>query len=207
METIFFFLVFIFSAVIHEVSHGYVAKALGDDTAEKEGRLTLNPLVHLDPFGSVILPMIFYLTSKLAGGVGIIFGWAKPVPYNPYNLKNPKQGAFLIALAGPLSNVFVAFCLGLIIKLGLVSGVLAQMFSIIVLINLMLAVFNLMPIPPLDGSTILFSLLPGRFQYFESSFYRYRFAFLLIAILLAGFVINTLLPVIFSLLTGLSAVN
>ena len=202
METIFFFLVFIFSAVIHEVSHGYVAKALGDDTAEKEGRLTLNPLVHLDPFGSVILPMIFYLTSKLAGGVGIIFGWAKPVPYNPYNLKNPKQGAFLIALAGPLSNVFVAFCLGLIIKLGLVSGVLAQMFSIIVLINLMLAVFNLMPIPPLDGSKVLFGLLPPKLYYIEEFLERNSMIFFLLFFLWGGNVVYSVVSYLYGFFVG-----
>ena len=207
METVFYFLVFIFSAVIHEVSHGYVAKALGDDTAEKEGRLTLNPLVHLDPFGSVLLPMIFYLTSKLAGGVGIIFGWAKPVPYNPYNLKNPKQGALLIALAGPLSNVFVAFCLSLILRLGLVSGAPAQMFTIIVLINLMLAVFNLMPIPPLDGSKVLFGLLPAKLFYIEEFLERNSMIFFLMFFLWGGNFVYSIVFRLFVLFTGLRGIG
>lgn len=202
METAFYFLVFIFSAVIHEVSHGYAAKALGDDTAEKEGRLTLNPLVHLDPFGSVLLPMIFYLTSKLAGGAGIIFGWAKPVPYNPYNLKNPKQGAFLIALAGPLSNFFVAFCLGLILRLGLVSGAPAQMFAIIVLINLMLAVFNLMPIPPLDGSKVLFGLLPEKLFYVQDFLERNSMIFFLMFFLWGGNMVFSLVYYFYGFFVG-----
>src|SRR3989339_421432 len=202
METVFYFLVFIFSAVIHEVSHGYVAKALGDDTAEKEGRLTLNPLVHLDPFGSVLLPMIFYLTSKLAGGVGIIFGWAKPVPYNPYNLKNPKQGALLIALAGPLSNVFVAFCLSLVLRLGMVNGVLAELFGIIVLINLVLAVFNLMPIPPLDGSKVLFGLLPDSLAHVEDFLERNSMIFFLMFFLWGGDLVYSIVFGLFSIFTG-----
>ncbi|KKS08067.1 MAG: hypothetical protein A2418_02405 [Candidatus Brennerbacteria bacterium RIFOXYC1_FULL_41_11] len=202
METVFYFLVFIFSAVIHEVSHGFVAKALGDDTAEKEGRLTLNPIKHLDPIGSILLPFVFYLTSKLASGQGMIFGWAKPVPFNPYNLKNPKQGSLLIALAGPLSNFFVAFCLSLVLRLGMVNGVLAELFGIIVLINLALAVFNLMPIPPLDGSKVLFGLLPDSLAHVEDFLERNSMIFFLMFFLWGGDLVYSIVFGLFSIFTG-----
>ena len=101
VEFIFQILILIFSVVIHEISHGAVAYAMGDNTAKEEGRLTLNPLKHLDPFGSVILPTITYLLG------GFIFGWARPVPYNPYNLRNQKYGPGLVGAAGPLSNIIV----------------------------------------------------------------------------------------------------
>ncbi|HCI05239.1 TPA: site-2 protease family protein [Patescibacteria group bacterium] len=204
METLFFFIVFIFSAVIHEVSHGYAAKALGDDTAEKAGRLTLNPLVHLDPFGSVVLPFVFYLISKLSGGAGLIFGWAKPVPYNPYNLKDPKKGGLLIALAGPLSNIFVAFSLSVFLRLGVFGpgSILANFFAVIILINLMLAVFNLMPIPPLDGSKILFGLLPQRFFYIEEFLERNSMIIFLLFFLWGLPLVSFVVFGLFSVFTG-----
>ena len=204
METLFFFIVFIFSAVIHEVSHGYAAKALGDDTAEKAGRLTLNPLVHLDPFGSVVLPFVFYLISKLSGGAGLIFGWAKPVPYNPYNLKDPKKGGLLIALAGPLSNIFVAFSLSVFLRLGVFGpgSILANFFAVIILINLMLAVFNLMPIPPLDGSKILFGLLPQRFFYIEEFLERNSMIFFLMFFLWGLPLVSFVVFRLFNVFTG-----
>ncbi|MGC9603421.1 MAG: site-2 protease family protein [Minisyncoccia bacterium] len=167
--TIFEVIVLIFSVVVHEVSHGFMAEKLGDPTARLAGRLTLNPLKHLDPFGSVILPL---LLSLVPGGV--VFGWAKPVPYNPYNLKNPEKGAALIAVAGPLSNLGVAIGLSVVYHLlGLATGsvllTLQSLVGFIVLINIVLAVFNLIPIPPLDGAKVMTALLPdsaGGFKYF-----------------------------------------
>ncbi|MCB9805734.1 site-2 protease family protein [Candidatus Nomurabacteria bacterium] len=160
MEIIFSIIVLIMSAVVHEVSHGYMALALGDRTAQYQGRLTLNPVKHLDVFGSIIFPL---LLAILPGG--FIFGWAKPVPYNPYNLKNRRWGEFLVAIAGPFSNLFIAFIFGIFIKFGgnLVTPSFYEISMLIVIINVVLAIFNLIPIPPLDGSKVLFSLLPQKY--------------------------------------------
>ena len=154
--------VFLFSIIIHEVSHGLVALRLGDTTAKDAGRLTLNPWPHLELFGSFILPFMLFFAS----GGAFVFGWAKPVPYNPNNLKNPKVGAGFIAAAGPISNLSIAFLFGLIVRFGMpLLGVVGNettviLFHLIILVNILLAVFNLVPIPPLDGSKILFALLP-----------------------------------------------
>ncbi|MEK7169432.1 MAG: site-2 protease family protein [Patescibacteria group bacterium] len=171
MELIVFqIIILIFSAVIHEVSHGFMAEKLGDPTARDAGRLTLNPLKHLDPVGSVFLPLILSLVPG-----GIIFGWAKPVPYNPYNLKNPEKGAALIAAAGPLSNLAIAVVLSIVYRLvGLAGGetfaVLSYLISIIVVINIVLAVFNLIPIPPLDGAKVATFLIPDSAGVFKRFF-------------------------------------
>ena len=152
-----FFLVFVimFSAVIHEVMHGVAADWLGDKTARYAGRLTLNPLPHLDPVGSVLLPLFFTLT-----GSPIFFGWAKPVPYNPYNLKPGRFSEALVAGAGPLSNLVIAIVFGLIIRAGVFGVSVNTVLLLVVVVNTMLFLFNLLPIPPLDGSKILSSLLP-----------------------------------------------
>lgn len=173
-------IILFFSVVVHEISHGYVAKYLGDDTAEKMGRLTLNPLKHLDPFGSIILPLLFIITKA-----PFVLGWAKPVPFNPYNLRNPKTGGGIIAAAGPIVNFILAIIFGLLIRflwpLG-VSPFLILSFAIVVFLNLALGIFNLLPIPPLDGSKILFALLPDK--YFELQRFLETYGFFIILLLL-----------------------
>lgn len=156
---IFQFAVFIVSVILHEISHGAVAYWLGDETAYRMGRLTMNPISHIDPVGSVILPLLLSI-PLLFGIQPVIVGWAKPVPYNPNNLKNPKSGAGLIAWAGPASNILIACVFaGLAVTLP-INEQMGGAFQYIILINLMLAVFNLVPIPPLDGSKILTAFLP-----------------------------------------------
>lgn len=157
---IFQLVVLIFSVIVHEVAHGAVAYYLGDDTAYRMGRLTVNPLKHIDPFGSIILPAILSI-PLLFGARPIIVGWAKPVPYDPRQLKNPVSGAALIACAGPASNIMIAVVFALALKFIAGSAALALPFQFIILINLMLAIFNLVPIPPLDGSKILTAILPA----------------------------------------------
>lgn len=162
MEYLFFIAILIFSIVIHEFAHGTVANSLGDPTAKYAGRLTLNPIKHLDPIGSIILPIFLIFTT----GKGI--GWAKPVPINPNNFRDQKYGSFKVALAGPASNLVVALVFGAILRILLsfefISPNLYFIFSFIVSVNILLTIFNLIPIPPLDGSYILFTFLPHSMQ-------------------------------------------
>jgi Zn-dependent protease len=157
METVLVILILIYSIILHEISHGYVAYKLGDPTAKYEGRLTLNPVSHIDPFGTVLIPFLTFIFS------GFIFGWAKPVPYNPNFLKDPKKDSILIAIAGPLTNILIAilfsFFYALSLKLGS-SSLFTEVFDYAVRINLVLAFFNLLPFPPLDGSKIMLYFLP-----------------------------------------------
>jgi len=199
---IFQIIILIFSVIIHEVSHGAMALAFGDRTAQYEGRLTLNPIKHIDVFGSIILPFLLFITHA-----GFMIGWAKPVPYNPYNLRNPKIGEPMVAVAGPLSNIIVAVIFGLIIRFVLVLNPslisLVTVFGYVVIINISLAIFNLVPIPPLDGSKILFSMFPNRFA-FSEAWSRYG---IFVIILLLTFISNIITPIIywlFSLITGLN---
>lgn len=161
IEIIFGIVALVISVVLHEVSHGYMANFLGDPTARLEGRLTLNPFKHLDPFGSVFLPIILVLTHS-----PILFGWARPVPYNPYNLRRGGIWAeALVAGAGPMANLGIAAALALFVRAsaGAVSESVITLAFTIIVINVMLAIFNLIPIPPLDGSKILSAILPHPF--------------------------------------------
>jgi Zn-dependent protease len=161
MLTIFTLIVLLFSVMIHEIAHGSVAYYLGDPTAKYAGRLTLNPLKHLDPFGSIILPLLLLLVTF---GRGPVFGWAKPVPINPYNFRDQKWGTLKVSLAGPLTNFLIALIFGLVIRFLILPEIFFILFSIIAVYNFAWAIFNLLPIPPLDGSHILFSFLSDRAQ-------------------------------------------
>lgn len=156
---LFQLLALIFSVMIHEISHGYMAEKLGDPTARLAGRLTLNPIKHIDPFGSIILPFLLVFT-----GSPIVLGWAKPVPYNPDNLtKDMKYGPLKVALAGPLSNIAILLVLGLLARFGVgfLSDNTIALLGVIAYLNIFLAIFNLVPIPPLDGSKLLPLIVPG----------------------------------------------
>lgn len=177
---LFFIVVIVFSAIIHEYSHGWVADMLGDPTARYAGRLTLNPRAHIDPIGSIILPLLMLPT-------GMLFAYAKPVPYNPYNLKDQKWGPVWVAIAGPLSNIGLAFVFGLLLQLNILPPTTASFVAIIVWANILLAVFNLIPIPPLDGSKILYALLPDSQFQLKMTLDRYGFFLLLAFIFLGGF--------------------
>jgi len=182
MEIIFFITILIFSIIIHEVAHGAVANYLGDPTAKYEGRLTLNPINHLDPIGSILLPLLLLFTQS-----PLLIAWAKPVPVNPFNLQNPKKDMAKIAFAGPAVNLLIALFFSLLIRFFVLSENLLSIFTFIVFINILLAIFNLMPIPPLDGSKILFSFLPPSLEYIQvwmeqfSLFLLFGFLFLLMA--------------------------
>lgn len=154
---LFLFPLFMVAVVIHEVSHGWVALQLGDSTAKEAGRLTLNPLKHIDPVGTVILPLFLVLIRA-----PFVFGWARPVPINILNLRHPKQDMLWVGIAGPLANFLLAIVASLFLKFwgGDLSALLGSSLRALITINLVLGTFNLLPVPPLDGSRVLTSLLP-----------------------------------------------
>ena len=188
--------------MIHEVSHGTMANYLGDPTAKYSGRLTLNPLKHLDPFGSFLLPLLMLLAT---GGRGPVFGWAKPVPINPYNFRDQKYGSAKVAAAGPAANFAVALFFGLALRffpaISAVSG-LDLIFSYIVYINLLLAIFNLLPVPPLDGSHILFTFLPQGLENLKIILRQFGLFILLFIIFFLFNWVVLLINWIFSLIVG-----
>ena len=174
VSNLIFIIVLIISIILHEIAHGYMADRLGDPTARLRGRLSLNPLVHIDWLGSVILPLFLVFT-----GSPFLIGWAKPVPFNPYNMKNPKWGGVLVALAGPLTNLLLAVIFALALKFLSLSVGFVFLFNSIILTNLALAVFNLVPIPPLDGHHILYALLPEDAYAVKEFLRRYSFIILI----------------------------
>jgi len=209
MEQIIIIIALILSIVLHEMAHGYAANALGDPTARLQGRLSGNPLVHLDPLGSVIIPALLFF-----GNAGILFGWAKPVPYNPYNLTDQKYGEAKVAAAGPAVNILLAVIFAVLIRVAVafdISGSFLELASYIVYINLLLAFFNMIPIPPLDGSKIILAFLPVRaaMKYREMTRWVERyglfvtFAFIFIFINLFWGPFSQLVGSVFTLLTGM----
>lgn len=198
--TIFSIIILIFSVIVHEVAHGLMADRLGDPTAKLQGRLTLNPFKHLDPVGSIVVPIITTLA-------GFTFGWAKPVVYNPYNLKNRRQGEFLIALAGPVSNLLIALVFGTIIRFVAAgaAGVtpFIQICSYIVIINIVLAIFNLIPLPPLDGSKLFLAFLSNQYGRFRQIVERLGPFFVLVVVIFIWEFVSPVVPYVFRLFTGM----
>lgn len=175
---------FIYTIIIHEVSHGIVAERLGDPTARLTGRLTLNPIKHVDILGSILVPLtLFFIKSP------ILFGWAKPVPVDPYNLQHPKKDMALISLAGPLSNIVMAIVLSVFLRIFLVvfpSNSIITVFFYLIQFNIILAIFNLIPIHPLDGGKIVAGILPERQAKSFNNFLR-KYGIIIIFVLLVPF--------------------
>jgi len=202
MEFLFVIAILLMSVVIHEVSHGYAALWLGDPTARLQGRLTLNPIKHLDILGSIIVPSLGYFLG------GFIIGWAKPVPYNPYNFKkHQKYGDALVAAAGPAVNILLAVIFSVLIRFSSELGLPASFIDIssfVVLINIILAFFNLIPIPPLDGSKILFTFLPENFRGVRVFLERYA---LFVILFFIFFLWDIFVPFVFSFFSFLTGTN
>jgi len=179
-----------FSVVCHEIAHGFVAYRLGDPTASRMGRLSFNPIVHVDIFGTIILPAMLLLIKA-----PFLFAWAKPVPVNPAYFRNPQKGMMLVAMAGPVTNLAIAIVLSVVLHLsgGILPAFLAKTFAYVSLINIMLMVFNLIPIPPLDGSRIVARFLKGRALWHYMRLERYGM-FIVFGLLFLGVISTILLP-------------
>lgn len=201
METLFLILILFFSVILHEIAHGYAALGLGDPTAKYAGRLTLNPISHIDPVGSVFVPI---LCAILPGS--FMIGWAKPVPFNPYNLSNRRWGELMIAIAGPLTNFAIAIFFGLLIRFSTLVGLgdtFIQLSFTIVTVNVVLAIFNLVPIPPLDGSKILFGLFPSLEKH-RDFFEGYGMFFVLLFVFFLSSYLTPLFVWTIEIITGLN---
>jgi Zn-dependent protease len=203
IDILFFVAILLMSVVIHEVAHGQAAFLLGDRTAHNAGRLTLNPLPHLDMVGSIIVPLILILSQS-----GFLIGWAKPVPYNPYNLRNQRWGTLIVGLAGVFMNFALALVFGLIIRFSgggletIVGSTVLRAAVLITGLNLVLGVFNLIPVPPLDGSKVLFSLLPYHLRYIENFIQQYYIMFLVLVFFFGGMIVVPVVDTLFTLITG-----
>jgi Zn-dependent protease len=208
MEAILFLIVLILSVIAHEVAHGYAANTLGDPTARFAGRLTMNPIPHIDLVGSIFIPALLVFTQS-----PVLFGWAKPVPYNPYNLKPQRLGEFLVAIAGSATNIFLAIIFGLIVRFSSVIGLDSTavfIASTIAFVNLFLGLFNLIPFPPLDGFTALRTALPWHLSSAVSRFEQQvrnagifsLILFLIVFIYLFATPFFTFVRLLFGLLTG-----
>ena len=202
----------LFAITLHEVAHGWVAKQLGDSTASLLGRLSLNPLKHIDPVGTLLVPGLLLLSALITGGSGFIFGWAKPVPVDWRKLRNPKRDMALVAVAGPIANLAMAILWAIIAKTAIVlnssfaSEPMFRMGEIGIAINLMLMVLNLLPMPPLDGGRIVTSVLPGPLAWRFSMLEPYG-VFILIGLLVSGLlgpILSYPLPALHHLVAGIA---
>lgn len=198
----------IFAITLHEVAHGWVASWCGDQTARLSGRLSLNPIHHIDLIGTVIVPLLMLISTNF------IFGWAKPVPVDARNMRHPRRDMALVAMAGPLSNLLMAFFWGAIAWLGIMLGEMgygwvgvpvSYMGGAGITINIVLGVLNLVPLPPLDGGRLLMSVLPPRLAYKVSLIEPYSF-FILILLMITGVLFTVIGPVIFWLMNLIGAV-
>lgn len=210
IDGIFYVVILIMSVVVHEFAHGYMAYLLGDNTARISGRLTLNPLKHLDPFGSVLLPLILVLSQA-----GFVIGWARPVPYNPNNLRNGRKGNIMVSIAGIVANLAIAILFGLLMRFAPEFGLplyasdpsiihpFYKITSIIVITNLVLSLFNLIPIPPLDGSKILFSILPPQLRHIQNFLEQWGMFILLFFVIFLWSQVAPLVYIAFSFITGI----
>lgn len=200
---LFIVVTLVVAVVLHELSHGLVADRLGDGTARAAGRLTLNPIRHVDPFGTVVLPALLVLPYLFGRGGNPIFGYAKPMPVNTANLRNPDRQLTVIALAGPVTNLLLAVVGAVGLRfVGLGAGGLTEFLAIWVQLNVLLAVFNIMPIPPLDGSKVLALFLPPRAREVYRSWESYGALFMLVVFFLfPGAIFAIVSPVVEGLLT------
>ena len=195
-------IILIFSVILHEIAHGYMADAWGDPTARHEGRLTLNPLPHIDVFGSLLIPLLLLMSHS-----SLLFGWARPVPYNPYNLRNRRVSEPLVALAGSLTNISLALLFGLIVRFGtFLPGGALSLAATITFTNLFLGLFNLLPFPPLDGFSALRAGLPWHLVRYEDFTRQLGFLPLFFLLFFFSFILTdpffSLVETLFSLLTG-----
>jgi len=199
---LFLYIIIVISASFHEFAHAFAAFKLGDSTAKNEGRLTLNPLKHIDLTGTVIVPLLLLFFS------GTFIGWAKPVPYNPYNLRDKKYGSLKVGIAGPAANFLIALILGIFLRLvfggvfgaNVFSGVFLSALALIIYINIFLGLFNLIPIPPLDGSKVLMDLFP-KTGYAVATL---GFAGIFLALAISFFFLSSLAGFVFKLIVGQS---
>lgn len=197
LALLFYFVIIIPCAIFHEYAHGWMADRLGDPTARYAGRLTLNPLVHIDKWGTLLMPLILFLLTRGS----FLFAYAKPVPYNPYNLRDQKTGPMFVAIAGPVANFLLAFVFGIAVRY-LPASNFSLFLSIIVYANVLLGVFNLVPIPPLDGSKILYAVLPDSMNHVKETLERYGFILLLFFIFFLFQWITPIISYLYQLFTG-----
>ncbi len=202
ISLIFYFVIIIPSSIIHEYAHGWMADRLGDPTARYAGRLTIDPRPHIDLWGTILLPLILFISTNGR----FLFAYAKPVPYNPYNLKNQKWGPALVGFAGPAANFLLAAATAFVVHVLNLAGVATASFvgylALIVYANLTLMVFNLVPLPPLDGSKILFAILPDSMNEVRNFLERYGYILVLIFVFFLFELLSPIIQFLFTLLIG-----